>query len=114
MKNSKRSITINIRLTPDEHEQIQSRMAEIGTTNASAFMRKMAINGQVLHVDLSPVKEIVSLQRRCANNLNQVAMYANSAGLYPEEIADLQRDYEALWSPLKELLAQLAEIVELG
>jgi len=45
-----------------------------------------------LHVDLSPVKEIVSMQRRCSNNLNQVAMYANSAGLYPEEIAGLQSD----------------------
>lgn len=24
----------------------------------------------ILHVDLAPVKELVSLQRRCANNLN--------------------------------------------
>ena len=54
-------------------------------------MRKMALNGYVLHVDLSPVRELVSLQRRCANNLNQVAIHANTYGVYPEEIARCKR-----------------------
>lgn len=63
------------------------RMAEAGITNVGAYMRKMALNGYILHVDLAPVKELVSLQRRCANNLNQVAVHANTFGVYPEEIA---------------------------
>ena len=58
-------------VTADELTQIQRRMAEAGITNAGAYMRKMALNGYILHVDLAPVKELVSLQRRCANNLNQ-------------------------------------------
>jgi len=58
------------------------------------------------------VRELVSLQRRCANNLNQVAIHANTQGVYPEEISALQRDYAALWEPLSELLKQLAAIVE--
>ena len=81
-------------VTADELTQIQRRMAEAGITNAGAYMRKMALNGYILHVDLAPVKELVSLQRRCANNLNQVAGHANTFGVYPEEIAGLQRDYE--------------------
>ena len=48
-----------------------------------AYMRKMALNGYVLHVDLADVRELVSLQRRCANNLNQVAIHANTYGIYP-------------------------------
>ena len=84
-------------VTADELTQIQRRMAEAGITNAGAYMRKMALNGYILHVDLAPVKELVSLQRRCANNLNQVAVHANTFGVYPEEIAGLQRDYEKLW-----------------
>ena len=73
-------------------------MAEAGIRNMGAYMRKMALNGYVLHVDLSPVRELVSLQRRCSNNLNQVAIQANTyGGIYPEEIAALQRDYAALW-----------------
>jgi len=85
-------------------------MAEVGTANLSAFIRKQALNGYVLHVDLSPVKELVSLQRRCSNNLNQVAIHANTYGIQPHEINALQKDYEALWKPLSDLLKQLAAI----
>ena len=68
-------------VTADELTQIQRRMAEAGITNAGAYMRKMALNGYILHVDLAPVKEWVSLQRRCANNLKQVADHANTFGV---------------------------------
>lgn len=51
---------------------------DAGITNAGAYMREMALNGYILHVDLAPVKELVSLQRRCDNNLNQVAVHANT------------------------------------
>lgn len=100
-------------VTEDELAQIQRRMAEAGITNAGAYMRKMALNGYILHVDLAPVKELVSLQRRCANNLNQVALHANTIGVYPEEIAALQRDYAALWGRVSAVLEQLAEVVKL-
>ena len=81
-------------VTPEEQELIYERMAEAGIQNMGAYMRKMALNGYVLHVDLADVRELVSLQRRCANNLNQVAIQANTyGGIYPEEIAALKRDY---------------------
>lgn len=98
-------------VTEDELAQIQRRMAEAGITNAGAYMRKMALNGYILHVDLSPIKELVSLQRRCANNLNQVAVHANMYGVYPEEIAGLQRDYEMLWGQVSDVLKELSELV---
>ncbi len=69
-----RSTSVCVWLSPDEQAKIRERMADVGIRNLSAYMRKMALNGYVLHVDLAPVKEIVSLQRRCANNLNQIAV----------------------------------------
>ena len=76
--------------------------------------KRQALNGYVLHVDLSDVRELVSLQRRCSNNLNQVAIQANTyGGIYPEEIKALQRDYETLWEPLSDLLKKLSAVVEL-
>ncbi len=97
-----------------EQAKIQEHMAEAGIRNMGAYMRKMALNGYVLHVDLSPVKELVSLQRRCSNNLNQVAIQANTyGGVYPDEIAALQKDYTELWGPLADLIKQLTEIVKL-
>lgn len=73
-------------VTEDELAQIQRRMAEAGITNAGAYMRKMVLNGYILHVDLAPVRKLISLQRRCSNNLNQVAVHAHTYGVYPEEI----------------------------
>ena len=109
-----RDIPIYVRVTQAEYDLIQQRMAEIGTANMCAYMRKMAINGYILNIDLSPVRELVSLQRRCANNLNQIAITANTyGGVYPHEIVALQRDYAALWEPLRNLIKQLAELIKL-
>ena len=102
---------IQVWVSQDEYDTIQQRMDEVGTKNLSAYIRKMALNGYVLHLDLSPVWELGSLQRRCANNLNQVAIHANTHGVYPDEIAALQKDYAELWKPLSDLLKQLAAIV---
>ena len=109
----RRSVHLNVMVTPEERELIQQRMDEAGIHNMGAYMRKMALNGYVLNVDLAPVRELVSLQRRCANNLNQVAIHANSYGVYPEEIKQLQRDYAALWEPLSELLGKLIDVVNI-
>ena len=100
-------------VTPEEQELIYERMAEAGIQNMGAYMRKMALNGYVLHVDLADVRELVSLQRRCANNLNQVAIHANTYGIYPSEISALQKDYADLWGPLSDLIKKLSEVVEM-
>ena len=93
---------------------IADRMTEAGISNMGAYMRKMALNGYVLHVDLSDIRELVALQRRCANNLNQVAVHVNTyGGIYPDEIKALQRDYADLWGPLSELLKKLSAVVSL-
>ena len=109
-----RNTPLHVWLSPDERVKIRERMADVGIRNLSAYVRKMALNGYVLHVDLSPIKDIVSLQRRCANNLNQIAVQANTNGVvYPDEIKVLQKDYGDLWGPLSELLEKLLEVVAL-
>ncbi|MEY8357380.1 plasmid mobilization relaxosome protein MobC [Lachnospiraceae bacterium 54-53] len=106
----KRDIHLHVMVTADEFDTIKQRMAEAGITNAGAYIRKMALNGYVLNVDLSPVRELVSLQRRCANNLNQVAIHANTYGVYPSEITALQKDYAELWGRVSDILEQLAAV----
>jgi len=112
-KKRRRDIHLHVMVTTEELEQIRERMAEAGIRNTGAYVRKMALNGYVLHVDLSPVQELVSLQRRCSNNLNQVAIHANTYGVYPEEIKALQKDYADLWGPLSDLLKKLSTVVEM-
>ena len=112
MKKRRRPVHLHVMLSEAERDQIQDRMDEAGVRNMSAYVRKMALNGYVLHVDLSPVRELVSLQRRCSNNLNQVAVHANTFGVYPEEIAGLQRDYEKLWGRVSDVLTEMSVLVE--
>ena len=109
----RRGVPLYVWVSEDEYTTIQERMEEAGTQNLSAYIRKMALNGYVLNVDLAPVRELVSLQRRCANNLNQVAIHANTYGVYPSEIAALQKDYAELWGQVSDILKQLTAVVEL-
>lgn len=108
---------------PTTIEEVQALFSRIGidgkryeeyfiTDYQSDVLGQMALNGYILHVDLAPVRELVSLQRRCANNLNQVAVHANTFGVYPEEIAGLQRDYEKLWGRVSDVLTELSALVE--
>lgn len=111
-KKRRRPIHLHIMVSEEELALIRERMAEAGVRNMGAYVRRMALNGYVLHVDLSPVRELVSLQRRCSNNLNQVAVTANTyGGIYPDDIKRLQQDYADLWESLSELLKKLSEIV---
>ena len=70
-KKRRRPIHLHVMVSEEELALIRERMAEAGVRNLGAYVRKMALNGYVLHVDLSDVRELVSLQRRCSNNLNQ-------------------------------------------
>mgnify|MGYP006953406119 CR=1 FL=1 len=113
MPGIKQNVHLHVMVTEDELDFVHTRMAEPDISDIGAYVRKMALNGYILHVDLAPVKELVSLQRRCANNLNQVAIHANTYGIYPSEIAALQKDYADLWGPLSVLIKKLSEVVEL-
>lgn len=111
MENRKRNVHLHVMVTPDELAAIHERMAEVGISNAGAYVRKMALNGYILHIDLAPVKKLISLQRRCSNNLNQVAIHAHTYGVYSEEIDGLKRDYEKLWGEVSKVLRELSELV---
>ena len=52
-----------VRFSPDEMRVVQEKMRQLGTSNFSAFMRKMAIDGYVVRLELPELKELVSLLR---------------------------------------------------
>ncbi|MCI6638107.1 MAG: MobC family plasmid mobilization relaxosome protein [Lachnospiraceae bacterium] len=107
----KRDIRITFRVSPSELERIRRKMAELGTENVSAYARKMTLDGLCVNLDLSEVRELVSLLRRCSNNLNQYAKRANQTGrIYQEDIEDLKRQFDEFWKIGKELLVRLASI----
>lgn len=102
---------IRVMLKPGDREKIYERMKEAGVHNMSAYIRKMAIDGYVIKLDLSDVKEVVCLLRINSNNINQYAKRANETGnIYLEDIKDIQKQQEELWELMKETLQHLATI----
>ena len=90
MENKNRRIYI--RLTPNEIELIRSRMELAGIQNLSSYIRKIAINGFVIQMDMTNVKEVLRLLKINSNNLNQYAKKANETGsIYKEDIEDLRK-----------------------
>ena len=111
MANRKRDIMLRFRVTPEERERIEERMAQLGTTNMAAYLRKIAIDGYVLKLDLPELKEMVSLLRRSSNNLNQIAKRVNETGrVYDADIGCLLGNQEQLWAAANEILTRLAQL----
>jgi archaellum component FlaC len=109
--NRVRDMHIHVRVTEEENALIRERMERLGVTGIGAYMRQMALNGYHVSVDLSDVRELVSLLRRCSNNLNQIARRANETrNIYETDIEDLRRQYDKLWDAADGILQGLAKI----
>jgi hypothetical protein len=100
-----------VRFKPGDRDIVRRKMKEAGINNMAAYIRKMAIDGYVVRLDLSDVKEVSRLLRINANNINQYAKRANETGsIYLEDIKDIQRGQEELWILMKEILQRLSTI----
>ena len=104
----KRNHNVHFVVNEIEEELIKRRMEEAGIKNIGVFMRKMAIDGYTINLDLSDMKEALRLLRISSNNLNQYAKKANETGkVYAEDIKDIKARQDELWKILKEILSRL-------
>lgn len=109
--NRVRKIQLNFRVTEQERRLIEDRMQELGTTNREAYLRKIAIDGMIVKLEVQELKEIVSLMRRTSNNVNQIARRLNENGrIYEADITDVQKQQEQLWNTLNRLMTQISGI----
>jgi hypothetical protein len=94
-----------------ERELIREKMAQYGTRNIGAYLRKMAINGYVVRLDLSDIGDLISLLRRSSNNLNQYAKRAHETGsIYDTDVEDVRKNFEQLWEKAGQILTRLSSI----
>ena len=111
MAKRKRNIVIRFRVTPEEREMIESKMAQFGTSNMAAYLRKISIDGYVVRLDLPELREMVSLLRRSSNNLNQIAKRVNETSrIYDADIDCLKENQEKIWAAANGILTKLASI----
>ena len=99
------------KVSPSEINLIHQKMQEAGVRNLSAYLIKMAIDGYIIRMDMSEVKEILRLMQINSNNLNQYAKRANETGsIYLEDIKELQRTQKVLLELMGKTLERLTNI----
>ena len=110
MAKRKRDVPVLFYVSKDEMELIQQKMQAFGTSNMSAYLRKMAIDGYVLKLDLPELKEMVSLLRRWSNNLNQLTRRVHQTGrVYDADLQELPTQQETIWNDVHQVLSQIAK-----
>lgn len=106
-----RKVQLNFRVTEREKALIEEKMQELGTTNREAYLRKIAIDGMIVKLEVPELKALISLMRRTSNNVNQIARRLNETGrIYEVDIADVQAQQERLWDVLNNLLTKISGI----
>lgn len=106
-----RTIGLYFKVSPEEMALIEQKMEQAGTANKRAYLRKMAVDGYVIRLDLGEMKELLRLLRSVSNNVNQIARRCNETGnLYGEDVEDLRKGCTAAQKGVLELVQKLADL----
>lgn len=104
-----RHIGLFFKVSAEEMETIRKKMEQAGTMNKRAYLRKMAVDGYVIRLDMGSVKELVRLLGSISNNVNQIARRCNETGnLYGEDVEDLRKGYAEVRAQAAGLVKKLA------
>lgn len=105
MANRSRNIHVHVRVNEREREIIEQKMSRANISNMNTYMRKMAIDGYVVHLDMSDVRELLALLRNISNNVNQIARRVNQThNLYEEDVGDIRHGVMGIWKSINVLL----------
>ena len=111
MAHLKRTVQLHFMVTEHEWELIRQKMAQLGTNNLGVYLRKMAVDGYIVKLDLPELSELFSLLRRTSNNINQVARRVHETGnIYDTDLEDILQKQKELWDGVNEILSCLGGI----
>ena len=107
----RRDQQLHFRVSKPELERIRNKMESSGILSIGSYLRKMALDGYCLHLDLPQLRRMAYLLQMCSNNLNQYAKRANEGGkIYDADMEDLRTRLDELISIGKQILSRLAEL----
>ena len=107
----RRDQQLHFRVSKPELERIRNKMEASGILSIGSYLRKMALDGYCLQLDLPQLRRMAYLLQMCSNNLNQYAKVANENGqIYTADLEDLRARLDELISVSKQILAKLTEL----
>ena len=108
---NRRDQQLHFRVSKPELERIRNKMESSGILSFGSYLRKMALDGYCLYLDLPQLRRMAYLLQMCSNNLNQYAKVANENGrVYAADMEDLRARLDELISIGKQILSRLAEL----
>ena len=107
----KRETAVLVRMSESELAQIRERMESYGTTNMSAYIRKMAIDGYIVKLEVPELKELTRLLSSYSNNLNQIAKRVNATGnIYSTDFDEIREQQDNLWTASEKIIRSLSKL----
>ena len=95
-------------MSDKEYEKMCRKIKSLGIQNHAAYLRKMALDGYCIQLDIPEIKEMTALLGRCSGNLNQYAKKANQTGsIYARDITDLRVRLDQIYNQTERILAAL-------
>lgn len=110
-KNEGRTVGLFTKVSPEEKEMIDKKMALLGTSNLRGYLRKMAVDGYIVQLDMECVKELVRLLRSISSNVNQITRRCNETrNLYAQDVEDLRQGYDRVWQEVYPLIRKFEDL----
>ena len=108
MANRKRKIVLRCPVTEEERRLIELKMAQLPTRQIGAYLRKMAIDGYIIHTDIANIKKYIQELQAIGRNINQIARRVNAtSSIYEEDIAEIKTRLEEIWRLQRYILSSL-------
>ena len=107
----RRDQQLHFRVSKAELERIRNKMEASGILSIGSYLRKMALDGYCLHLNLPQLRRMAYLLQMCSNNLNQYAKAANENGrVYAADMEDLRQRLDELIEIGRQILSRLADL----
>ena len=108
MANRTRPNQILFFVSDDEKRIIKAKMAQLGTKNMGAYLRKMAIDGYIIYTDTTDIKAFTAELSAIGRNINQIAKKLNAGGpAYQSDIQEIRERQEQIWQLQRHILSSL-------
>ena len=108
MANRQRNIQLKIWVSEEERKLIEQKMSLVPTTQIGAYLRKMAIDGYIIHTDIANIKKYIQELQTIGRNINQIARRVNTTNsIYEEDIAEIKTRLEEIWRLQRYILSSL-------
>ena len=103
-----RNINVKFMVTPEEKQQLDSKMLQFGTKNMGAYLRKMGIDGMVIKKDYSDIRKLLGEIGKIGSNINQIAKRANeNLQIHQSEVEEVLRRQAEVEGLIKVLLKKV-------